>query len=246
MASAAPPTILAESGDVIGKIGDLLLGNRAHHVGHGAVMAVAAVVLVFGRRLGEIVLALVGDARDVLLAGKIGIVAVVAEVLVRQRLAPRDPRGIAGIGRRHRLRQGGDEVGKHAQIVVGERLRRLVHRLESAQLFAKHEELDQRIGRLLAAERGRVLGFRLPVLAVTGETGDRTLFDGFGARRKGDGSKRQRRYYFTHRAILALSSLRGAKRRSNPAFLCGGSGLLRFARNDVLLVTYCAATFGLP
>src|ERR1700692_432088 len=99
MASGGPPTILAESGDVIGKIGDLLLGNRTPHVGHGAVIAVAAVVLVFGQRLGEIVLALVGDARDVFLAGKIGIVAVVAEVLVRQRLAARPPRRIAGIGR---------------------------------------------------------------------------------------------------------------------------------------------------
>ena len=33
-------------------------------------------------------------------------------------------------------------------------------------------------------------------------------------------------------AVMYPPSLRGAKRRSNPLFLCGSSGLLRFARND--------------
>ena len=67
--SSAPD--LAHTGDEIGEIGDLLRRDRRHHVGHGAVIAVAAVVLVLGKGLGEIILALVGDARDVLLAGKI-------------------------------------------------------------------------------------------------------------------------------------------------------------------------------
>ena len=63
---------LADAGDEIRQIGDLLRRDRAHHVGHAAVIAMAAVVLVLAKRLGEIVLALVGDARDVLLA-KIGL-----------------------------------------------------------------------------------------------------------------------------------------------------------------------------
>jgi hypothetical protein len=33
-------------------------------------------------------------------------------------------------------------------------------------------------------------------------------------------------------------SLRGAKRRSNPFFLCTGYGLLRFARNDVFTLQF--------
>ena len=61
-------------------------------------------------------------------------------------------------------------------------LRHLVHRLEGAQLFAKHEKLDQRVRRLLPAERRRVLGFGLALLAVAGETRRDALFDGFGVR----------------------------------------------------------------
>jgi len=78
-------------------------------------------------------------------------------VLLRQRLAALHPRRIAGVRRWRRLRHLGDEIGKASQIVVGQRLRHLVHRLEGAQLLAEHEKLDQRIRRLLAAERGRVL-----------------------------------------------------------------------------------------
>ena len=112
---------------------------------------------------------------------------------VRQRLRPLHPRGIAGVSRRRRLRQCGDEIGKGAQVVVGERLRHLVHGLERAQLLAEHEELDQRIRRLLAAERGRVLGLRLPVLAVTGEAGRGALLRWFRRwRRKRAGRKCQR------------------------------------------------------
>ena len=75
------------TGEIIGEIGDLVRRHRLQHLRHGAVVAVAAVVLVFAQRLGEIVLALVGDARNVLLAGEIGVVAGVAMILLRQRLA---------------------------------------------------------------------------------------------------------------------------------------------------------------
>ena len=178
--------------DVIGEIGDLLRRHRAHHIGHGAVIAVAAVVLVLGERLGEIILALVGDARDVVGAGEIGLVAGIAAMLARRRLRALDARGIGGIIRRLRLRQCCDEIGEDAQIVVGQRLRHLIHRLERAQLLAEHEELDQRIGRVLAAERGRVLGRGLALLAVTGKAGRGALLDRFragGGCKKGDGQR---------------------------------------------------------
>jgi hypothetical protein len=54
----------AHTGEKIDEIRDLFRRYRLHHVGHGAVIAVPAVVLVFTERLGEIVLALVGDARE--------------------------------------------------------------------------------------------------------------------------------------------------------------------------------------
>ena len=62
---------LPHAGDVIGKIGDLLRRHRLHHVGHGGVITVAGVVLVFLQRLRKIILALVGDARNVIAAGEI-------------------------------------------------------------------------------------------------------------------------------------------------------------------------------
>src|SRR4051794_40269561 len=188
---------LTHSGEVISKIGDLLFGDRLHHVGHAAVIAVAAVILVFGKRLGEVVLALIGDPRDVLLAGKIGVMTAIATVLLRQCLTARHARGIAGTVRRRRLRQFSDEIGKGFQVVVGQRCCHRVHRLKNPQLFAEHEKLDQRVRRLLATERGGVLSYGLPAFAMAGKTRCGALFDGFGARRKGDGGKRQRRNYFT-------------------------------------------------
>ena len=79
----------AETGEIIGEIGDLVRRHRLQRFGHGAVIAMTAVVLVFAQGPGEVVLALIGDARDVILAGEVGVVAGVAVKLLRQRLAPR-------------------------------------------------------------------------------------------------------------------------------------------------------------
>src|SRR6202043_2085111 len=76
---------LVDSGEKIGKIVDLLCCHRLQDFRHGAVIAVAAVVLVFPHGLGEIILALIGDARDVVLAGKIGVVAGIAAGLLPRR-----------------------------------------------------------------------------------------------------------------------------------------------------------------
>jgi hypothetical protein len=142
-------------------------------------------------------------------------VASVAAVLLRQRPATRHPRRIAGVGRRCGLRHPGDEVGEATQIVVGQRLRHLVHRLEGAQLLAKHEELDQRVRRLLAPERGRVFGLGRTALAVTGKTGRDAIPERFCICRASDQGERQRRYCLTHLLFRGLSSFRGdAKHRT--------------------------------
>ena len=138
-----------------------------------------AVVLVFDQSPGEIILALVGNARDVVGAGEIRLVAAIAVILINDRLRALHPRGIAGIGRRRRLRKLADKIRKGAQIVVGKRLCHLVHRLERAQFFAKHEKLDQCVRRLLAAKRWRILGFGLSALTMTGKTRRGALFDRF-------------------------------------------------------------------
>ena len=148
------------------------------------------------------------------------------------------PRGIAGVGRRRRLRQFGDEVGKGSQVVVGQRLCHLVHRLEDAQLFAEHEELDQRIRRLLRAERGRVFGLRLPA-SRRGRQDTARRAPRMSPRRRGgrDERKCQGSYCFTHRRRvsrdqLTSSSLRGAKRRSNPDRPLPARWIASLARND--------------
>src|SRR5206468_9185420 len=108
--------ISARAGEIISEIADLLRRHWRHHVGHRGVIAGAGIALVFCERFGEVVLALVGNARDVFLAGKISVVAVIAAVLIGGGLPALHPRGIAGIGRRRGLWQFGDEVREGAQV----------------------------------------------------------------------------------------------------------------------------------
>ena len=77
------------------------------------------------------------------------------------------------------------------KVVIGERFGHVVHRVEHPQLFAKHEQLDQRIRRLLAAERGDVFGLGLAMLAVTGKAGRRAFLHGFGRKRRRGERERQ-------------------------------------------------------
>ena len=82
---------LAHMGGVLGEIGDLRCRDRRHHVSHARIIAAAAVVLVLGMRLGEIIFALVGDARDVFLPRQIRVVAGVAAVLLMFTPTTREP-----------------------------------------------------------------------------------------------------------------------------------------------------------
>src|ERR1039457_2312120 len=68
---------LAEAREVIGEIKNLRIVDGSEHPGHDAVVAVPSIVLILAHRLDEIVLALVGDARNTFAAGQIQIVAVV-------------------------------------------------------------------------------------------------------------------------------------------------------------------------
>jgi hypothetical protein len=88
----------AHAGDAIGEISSLIGRHGPHHVGHGAVIAVAAVVLVRAKRLLQLIFALAGDARDVVAAGKIRLGAGAAAKLLGERLRARHARRLAGIG----------------------------------------------------------------------------------------------------------------------------------------------------
>src|SRR5258708_20588472 len=82
----------ADAGEKIGEIGDLLGCHRLQRLRHGGVVAVPAVVLVFPQGLGEIILALAGNARDIFAAGEIRLVAGAAGILLRPRPGPQPPR----------------------------------------------------------------------------------------------------------------------------------------------------------
>jgi len=78
---------------------------------------------------------------------------------------------IDGIGRRLWRRQRGDKIRRLLQIRIAPAFCQLGHRLDRAQLFTKHKELDQRVFRWLCPERRHILGFRLARRPVAGKAG---------------------------------------------------------------------------
>ena len=101
----------------------------------------------------------------------------VAAVLADQHLPPLEAGRIGGLGDGLRRRQLGDVVGERAQIVVAEALHRIIHYIVAAQLLAKHEQLDQGIGRRLRTEGGDLGSSRLPLLAMAGEARSDALLE---------------------------------------------------------------------
>src|SRR5262245_33162659 len=107
----------------VGEVEDICIGHRLEHFGHRGVVSGAYVRLVFAHRLDEKILALTGDAGDVIAARKIRVVADVAAVLARESPATLNARSFSRISHRQRWRQFCDCVGKGAQIVVTKALR---------------------------------------------------------------------------------------------------------------------------
>src|SRR6267378_2587348 len=85
---------------IIGEIDEILVLQRRHHRRHGGIVAAALVGLVFAQRPQKIVLALAGDARDLVLPGESRCVAEIAAVLRNDLLRVLDPRRIARVRRR--------------------------------------------------------------------------------------------------------------------------------------------------
>src|SRR5258705_5919325 len=82
----------AHTCDVISKFDDLFVGERRDHIAYRRVIAVAGITLVFTQRLQQIVLALIGDARHIIAAGKIRVVTEATMILLRQ-----DPRALQNV-----------------------------------------------------------------------------------------------------------------------------------------------------
>jgi len=79
---------------------------------------VPGAALVLAQRLQQIILALAGEPRDILLPGKIRAVADVAMVLLDQRAGPLEARRVGGIGRRLWRRQCGNEIRRLGAVVA--------------------------------------------------------------------------------------------------------------------------------
>jgi hypothetical protein len=70
-----------ESGNVISKVGDLLIADGRKNGRHHAIIAVPDVVAIFAHGLGEKILALVCDVRNAFAASQIEIVTTIAAML---------------------------------------------------------------------------------------------------------------------------------------------------------------------
>ena len=195
IAELAPPghadnnPLLALPGNKVGEVEDIGIGDRLEHLGHGGVVTGTHVPFVLSHRLDEKILALTGNARNVVAPREICVVADIAPVLAYESLSTLDARGIASISTRPWRRQLCNCVGKRAQIIVAEALHRIVHEVEAAQLLAKKKQLDDEIGRWLSAKRGYLRIGRLPVLAVARKAWGKALLDRCRPRRLGPGTE---------------------------------------------------------
>src|SRR5262245_32053072 len=71
----------AETRDIVGEIEDLLVAYWRQDFRHGAIIAATNIVFVFAQRLYEIILALIGNARNILTPRQVQTVTTVATIL---------------------------------------------------------------------------------------------------------------------------------------------------------------------
>src|SRR6266404_3615349 len=147
--------------EIIGKFDNLRVANRLQYLGHRRVITVTRTGLIVAQGLGQVILTLTRQTRDIFLPGEIRPVADITSVLLGQGAALLHSPSLAGSGRRARRWQSGKKIGGRLQILITELFRHRIHRLGEAQTLAEHEQLDERIGRRLGPERGHFKGLRI-------------------------------------------------------------------------------------
>jgi hypothetical protein len=80
----------------MGEIENIGVGQRINHIRHRSIVSASRIVFVFTQCLDEVILALTGQTRSVLLAGKILVMTEVAAVLLDQIACPFEPARIGG------------------------------------------------------------------------------------------------------------------------------------------------------
>src|SRR5215472_4218590 len=112
MAKLADDRPLALSRSKVREIEDIGIGDRLEHLGHGGVVSRTHVPFILAHRLDEKILALTGNARNVVAPREIRIVADVAPVLAYEGLSTLNSRRIASISTRPWRRQLCNCVGE--------------------------------------------------------------------------------------------------------------------------------------
>ena len=148
--------------------------------GHRPGVADAGADFVLAHRLEQMVLALVREARHLLAAGEIGIVANAARVSAYQRPAAGEALGVGGVRRRVRGWQLRDVVGERTEIVVGEPLGGRGHRGVVPSPLPEQKQLSHDEELRLAAEGRGLRHSRLAAGAVASETHGDPFLDGRG------------------------------------------------------------------
>ena len=80
----------------MGEIDNIAIRQWNHDVRHRSVVAASGIALVFAHRLHEIVLALAGQARNILFPGKVLVMAKIASMLLDQRARASSRAGFTG------------------------------------------------------------------------------------------------------------------------------------------------------
>src|SRR5215208_1275653 len=171
----APVAVSAPIGEIVGDGGEIGVGDLLDHLGHRRIVAASLAGFVLAQRPLKIILPLRADARDLIVPRQVGIVAEAAAMARRCGTPLLDPGRFGTDGGRDRRRQLRKLVRESPQVIVGEVLRELVHRLRDALLLAKDVELDEQERRRLASERGHLRGLRRARLAMACEAGREPL-----------------------------------------------------------------------
>src|SRR5215218_1580207 len=167
----APVAFSAPIGEIVGDGGEIGVGDLLDHLGHRRIVAASLAGFVLAQRPLEIILPLRADARDLVVPRQVGIVAEAAAMARRCGTPLLDPGRLGTDGGRDRRRQLRQLVRESPQVIVGEVLRELVHRLRDALLLAKDVELDEQERRRLAPDRGTLGGPRRTLPAMEAEPG---------------------------------------------------------------------------
>jgi len=137
----------------IGKIRNLFFFDRLQRFRHRGIIPRLRAVLVLSQDLQGLILPLAGDAGNVRLPRKIGIVADITTMPVGEGSAALHAGPIDGLIAGYRRRKSGEEFCKHPEILIAHARHGLIHNIVPVHTLTVEVELNFHEGGLLAAKR---------------------------------------------------------------------------------------------